>query len=233
MIRRGWWEMFTAELFWSSWGVSSSLHVFFKPKVSCSVEHVWQTCLSGFPLVHRFYVFLYFHLCFYGFVVVSPGFQAAATKLSLGASIGLWLDFKSRWGLVNPSGPLCCRNAPRRTNRSAAGAVAPPSVALLGSGNQNYESVRGRQRTTVMRLDHIWAKASWMLPVTQTKAVSFPVSCDPHLCRVNIRMLAAPSAPFWWPLSPFPSFPEFFYSFRHLDFQLLSLQKSPVVWLCV
>lgn len=133
-------------------------------------KHVYQDFLL-FTLLH-FYVFLYFHLYFYRFVVVSPGFQAAATKLSLGASIGLWLDFKSRWGLVNPSGPLCCRNAPRRTNQSPAGAVAPPSVALWGSGNQNYESVRGRQRTTIMRrLDHIWAHASWMLPVTQTKAV--------------------------------------------------------------
>lgn len=49
---------------------------------------------------------------FYSFVVVCPGFQAAATKLSLGASIGLRQDFKSGPGLVNPSRPLRCRNTP-------------------------------------------------------------------------------------------------------------------------
>lgn len=66
-------------------------------------QHVYQDFLL-FTLL-RFYVVLYFHLYFYSFVVVSPGFQAAATTLSLGASIGLWQDFKSRWGLVTPVGP--------------------------------------------------------------------------------------------------------------------------------
>lgn len=121
------------------------------------VQHKHVSRVSSCSCVCTFFCTF---ICILTVLLLCAGFQAAATQLSLGASIGLWLEFKSRWGLVNPSGPLCCRNPPRRTNQSPAGAVAPPSVALLASGNQNYESVRGRQRTTIMRLAHIPANAS-------------------------------------------------------------------------
>lgn len=142
---------------------------------------------------------------------MSPGFQAAATKLSLGASIGLWLDFKSRRGLVNPSGPLCCRNAPGRTNQSPAGAVAPPPVALLGSGNQSYESVRGRQRAAIMRRSSRPRPAGRYLRHKQTH-FHFLVP-ETHLCLVSC---AAPS---------FPLLPEFRWIF--------SLVLSPNVSCCL
>lgn len=138
---------------------------FSDPKVPCPGS-------SGLPLpyLRLSHTSRYFHEDFYSFVVVSPGFQAAATKLSLGASIGLWLEFRRRWGLVNPRGPLCCRKAPRPANHSPAGAVAPPPVALLGSGNRT-ERVRRRQRTAVVR------RSAQDDATCGTNALSFPVSC--------------------------------------------------------